>query len=212
MNALAPMTSPDAREANAPAKPAPARTRRLRLRPWLRSLHRDAGYLAVGLTLVYALSGLAVNHIDDWDPNFVEIQKTHELTGPLPNDEQALARHVLSALGETATPDEVYRLSPNEVEIAVGSTTYLVNPETKVVQQRGQRPRFLLRFANWLHLNRGKKAWTYIADGYAAFLLFLAASGLFMIPTRKGRWFGRRALLTTLGALVPIVYVAISGP
>jgi hypothetical protein len=212
MSTSAPMTSSQTGEADAPAKQIPTRAKRLRLRPWLRSLHRDVGYLAVGLTLVYALSGLAVNHIDDWDPNFVEIQKTHELKGPLPKEDEGLARHVLSALGETTPPDEVFRLSPTEVEIAVGSTTYLVNPQTSVVQQRAQRPRFLLRFANWLHLNRGKRAWTYIADGYAAFLLFLAGSGLFMIPTRKGRWFGRRALLTTLGAMVPVVYVAISGP
>ena len=38
-----------------------------------------------------------------------------------------------------------------------------------------------------------KKAWTYFADGYAVFLLFLALSGLFMIPGRKGL-FGREGL------------------
>ena len=33
------------------------------------------------------------------------------------------------------------------------------------VQQRSSR--FFLRVANWLHYNRGKKAWTYVADVYA---------------------------------------------
>ncbi len=37
----------------------------VRWRPTLRALHRDIGYLAVGLTFVYAASGLAVNHIED---------------------------------------------------------------------------------------------------------------------------------------------------
>jgi hypothetical protein len=54
------------------------------------------------------------------------------------------------------------------------------------VLEDGQKPRLLLRIANWLHLNRGKKAWTYFADGYAAFLLILATTGLFMLPGRKG--------------------------
>ena len=38
-----------------------------RIRRYLRPLHRDFGYLIVGLTFVYAISGLAVNHIDDWN-------------------------------------------------------------------------------------------------------------------------------------------------
>ena len=38
-------------------------------------LHRDIGYVAVGLTLAYAISGLAVNHKADWNPNY-RIEKT----------------------------------------------------------------------------------------------------------------------------------------
>jgi len=29
---------------------------------WFRNLHRDIGYLAVGITLVYALSGFFLSH------------------------------------------------------------------------------------------------------------------------------------------------------
>ena len=47
-----------------------------RWRAWLRAIHRDVGYLVVGLTLIYALSGLAINHIQDWDPNFVTYEKS----------------------------------------------------------------------------------------------------------------------------------------
>ena len=38
---------------------------RFRWRPWIRAIHRDVGYFSVGLTFIYALSGLAVNHIAD---------------------------------------------------------------------------------------------------------------------------------------------------
>ena len=183
---------------------------KFKLRPWLRALHRDAGYLAVGLTFVYAVSGLAVNHIADWDPNFTQINQTHQLEGPFPGDEQALARKVLSDLGRPSTPEDVYAVSDSEVEIVAANITYHVNPKTGVVKEEGQKPRLLLRLANWLHLNRGKKAWTYIADTYAVFLLFLASSGLFMIRGKKGLW-GRGAVLTAFGALVPIAYVVLSG-
>jgi len=31
--------------------------------------HRDVGYFFAGLTVLYAVSGVAVNHIDDWNPS-----------------------------------------------------------------------------------------------------------------------------------------------
>jgi hypothetical protein len=49
-----------------------------------------------------------------------------------------------------------------------------------------------------------------VADGYAGFLLFLATSGLFMLAGRKGL-LGRGAVLVTLGAAVPFLYVVLSG-
>ena len=179
-------------------------------RAWLRALHRDAGYLAVGLTFVYALSGLAVNHIADWDPNFSQVSRTHRLQGPFPANEREAARLALEALGQKQPPDDVYRVSATEIEIVSGSVTYHLNAATGMVKEEGQKPRFLLRVANWLHLNRGKRAWTYIADAYAVFLLFLASSGLFMIRGRHG-FFGRGAVLVAMGALVPIGYVVLSG-
>ena len=39
---------------------------RKRWRGWLRSFHRDFGYLAIGFTVIYAISGIAQNHIEDW--------------------------------------------------------------------------------------------------------------------------------------------------
>jgi hypothetical protein len=33
-----------------------------------RLIHRDRGYLCAGLTVVYAVSGVAVNHLRDWTP------------------------------------------------------------------------------------------------------------------------------------------------
>jgi len=37
---------------------------------WNRIIHRDFGYLCVGLTIIYAVSGIAVNHVDTWNPNY----------------------------------------------------------------------------------------------------------------------------------------------
>ncbi|HET7541509.1 MAG TPA: PepSY-associated TM helix domain-containing protein [Polyangiaceae bacterium] len=194
-----------------PSAPVQRRARRkLNLRPGLRALHRDVGYFAVGLTIVYATSGLAVNHLKDWDPNFSQVNRTHQLPLPLPSDDQAAADSALRTLGVREQPREVYRASDSQLDLVFDQRTFHVDTASGVVHEEGQSARPLLRIANWLHLNRGKKAWTYIADFYAVFLLFLAFSGLFMIPGRKGL-FGRGALIALLGAAVPIAYVLLSG-
>jgi hypothetical protein len=168
------------------------------------------GYLLVGLTFVYAMSGLAVNHIEDWDPNFVNFERTVELGGPLTGDDQAVARQALDALGIHEDPQDVFPMGDTQIDVFFEDRTVHVDTATGRVIEEGQRERFFLRLANWLHLNRGKAAWTFVADGYAILLLFLATSGIFMLPGRKGIR-GRGAILVVLGAAVPIAYVTLSG-
>lgn len=170
----------------------------------LRAMHRDVGYVLVGLTFVYALSGLAVNHVEDWDPSFSHFERTHELE--LPSDHDAAVERVLAHLSIDDTPSEVYAVADDEIDVVLERRTlHLDLAEGRVVEE-GQEPRFLLRAANWLHLNRGKRAWTYVADAFAVLLLFLATSGLFMLPGRKGL-IGRGGVLLVLGAAIPILYV-----
>ncbi len=178
-----------------------------RSRAWLRALHRDVGYSAVGLTVVYAASGLAVNHVADWDPNFRNTSVTHELGAPLPDDDQQASTRVLTALGIREAPREVYR-EGDQLEILFEHRTLHVVVATGHVIEEAQRARFFVRAANWLHLNRGKRAWTYFADAYAVALLFLASSGMFMLPGRRGL-FGRGAVFVLLGAAIPIAYVTL---
>lgn len=188
------------------------------LRKTLRGLHRDAGYLVVGLTLVYALSGLAVNHIKDWDPNFVQAEAHHELGEHTPQrltdladdaKTQALAAQILKELNIPGSPSEVYAISETELDITLPEGKLAVDLTRRSADFSGQKPRVFLRLANWLHTNRGKKSWTVIADLYAVLLLGLATSGLLLI--REKSWLGRKTLLVGTGVLVPIVYVVLSG-
>jgi hypothetical protein len=183
--------------------------RRWSARPLLRALHRDAGYFAVGLTLIYALSGLAVNHIAQWDPNFQNYETAREL-GPIVGDDLAASRAVLTRLSIATAPREVYRAGSDDLEILFDHRSLHVNTTTGHVVDEGQKPRFLLRVANWLHLNRGKKQWTYFADAYAVALVFLAVSGMFMLPGRKGL-LGRGGIMVLVGIAIPALYVGLSG-
>jgi hypothetical protein len=179
-------------------------------RAYNRAIHRDAGHLAVGLTLVYALSGIAVNHIKDWEPNFESYQRELELGGPIAGSDEAAAATAMERLGVKDPVQEVYRAAPDDLQVIFDKRTLHVNTATGHVLDEGQRPRFFLRAANWLHLNRGTKAWTIVADIYAAGLILLALSGILMTPGRKGL-LGRGGILILVGAAVPVIYVQISG-
>lgn len=199
-----------------PGKPA-ARARggglvgtiRKRWRAWLRSIHRDIGYLAVGFTVLYALSGIAMNHIEDWDPNFHATEITRTIA-PIPDEisDGEAAKRIAAVAGTSGKLDDVYRAG-DEVRLTYADGTKLTAiGDTLTVQRR--RDRFFFRIADWLHATRGKQAWKFIADAYAVLLLYLAVSGIFMIKGRLGlRW--RGAVLITLGLGVPLGYIVLSG-
>jgi hypothetical protein len=184
--------------------------RRFQWRALLRAVHRDVGYASVGLTVVYALSGLAVNHVADWDPNFVNATATHELGSPLPQDDDAAKDAIVAKLGIRETPKEAYR-EGDEFEVLFEHRTLHVSVATGHVVDEEQKPRFFIRAANWLHLNRGKKAWKYFADSYAVGLLFLAASGMFMIAGKRGL-LGRGVFFVAAGAALPLAYLMFASP
>jgi uncharacterized protein len=179
-----------------------------RWRGWLRAFHRDVGYLVVGLTLIYALSGLAINHIQDWDPNFVSYEKSRTIEPiDVALEDDAAVATALTRLGIDERPRDVYRAG-DEIHLEFDKRRFVIIGEE--VTEQGRSDRFFFRLANWLHYNRGKKAWTYVADAYAILLLYLACSGLFMLKGRLGlKW--RGAVLVSLGLAVPIGYVAWSG-
>jgi hypothetical protein len=185
-------------------------TLRKRWRAWLRALHRDIGYLAVGLTFVYAISGIAINHVGQWDPNFKSVVETSTVDKPYPEDEEALAAKVAAHLGQSEEDvRSAFYDSDTVFEISLSESVARLDTANGKLSVAKKEPRFFLRVANWLHYNRGKSQWTYIADGYAILLLYLATSGVFMLKGRKG-FAGRGAILIFIGAAVPIAYVQLA--
>ena len=188
----------------------PQARRKWNWRATVRSLHRDCGYLAVGFTIIYAISGLAVNHVKDWDPNFTSARTIHQVPIPLPSDEAAASNKVLESLNLKGPVREARLFGPDQLDIRLDNAVLHVDPTTGRVVMEGQKPRVFLRLANWLHLNRGKAAWTIVADAYAIGLLFLALSGMLMLPGKNGMR-GRGGVLVALGIAIPALYVVMSG-
>ena len=177
-------------------------------RKWNNLIHRDVGYLCVGLTLVYAVSGIAVNHRADWNPNYRIQHETVQLKNldSLEPGSDEFVRSVLSQMNLIAPIRGTFRRTPTSVDIFLDESTVSVDLESGQAAFEEVTERAVLRETNYLHLNEPKKVWTFMADLYAVALAFLAISGMFVLKGRKGIK-GRGAWLTAVGFAIPILFL-----
>lgn len=180
------------------------------IRKWIRILHRDIGYVFFGMSVIYGLSGIALNHIDDWNPNYTISHKNYLLKN-IPEKnliDKELIFSLISDLSLDVTYRSHYFSKPDILKIFLkeGSLTIdLISGET-LLEQIKKRPVF--REVNFLHYNKPKKLWTWFSDLFAGSLIFLATTGLFMIQGKKGIT-GRGAWLVILGVVIPLVFLII---
>jgi hypothetical protein len=183
----------------------PATRTPFKWRKWNNVLHRDIGYVIVGLTVVYAISGIAVNHAADWNPNYTVERRGLEI-GPLEGTtREELVDRARERLQLSEEPRTVFRPDPETLQLFYERTTYAIDvPTGKVIVESVQPRRVLFEF-NQLHLNAPKRMWTYIADAYALSLIIVAITGMFVLKGKTGIA-GRGAWFVSLGLVVPLAY------
>jgi len=160
------------------------------------------------MTLIFSISGIAVNHIDDWNPNYQVSQKNHFIEG--------IAQQVDSPQLDNYLREKLNLNSPSRADFWESDTRYklflkndtniFVDFETQQVTLESIRSRPILKRFNQLHLNEVKQGWTYFSDLFAAMLIFLSISALFMIKGRNGV-LGKRGLLVLAGFVSPFLFL-----
>jgi hypothetical protein len=174
-------------------------------RKWNRAIHRDFGYLFFGMTLIYALSGIAINHRGDWNPNYDIVD--HEITGKsfdhkLSKDE---AVELLETYGEEDSYRKHYYPSPGVLKIFLTGGMLMLDTETGEGYLEITRRRPLFREMNYLHYNPSVY-WTWFSDIFAGALVILAISGI-LIPRGSDGISARGAWITLLGFIIPVLFV-----
>jgi hypothetical protein len=173
-----------------------------------RVLHRDIGYLFFGMSIIYGLSGIALNHIDDWDPSYnirneqiwIEPGKLNKnFTG---ND----SRNLLQEINVDDKYKSHYYPSKNILKIFVkgGSVTLNIDNGSGIIETVNRRPVFF-EF-NFLHYNNPKFLWTWFADLYGTALILMAITGILMIQGKKG-FSGRGKWYVVAGILIPVIFL-----
>ncbi len=170
-----------------------------------RWLHRELGYLTVGLTLVYGISGLAVNHAHHWNANYAQTQELSSIVPVGRGETDVITPLVLAQLELEESIKNTWRANVRTLEIFVEGAKISVDLDSGRVLREGYERRPWLYEMNFMHLNSGKGLWTGVADAYAGILIVLAITGIFLTRGSKGLK-GRGGVLMALGIVLPLIY------
>lgn len=172
-------------------------------------LHRDVGYFFVGMTIIYALSGIALNHIEDWDPNY-DIENRSVKVDPEMLSSSMSSSEVDQLIGKLKVDKKVKKhYYPNSQTLKVflhgGSLTMDTRTGVGFLETVDRRPIFYE--VNYLHYNHSKFLWTWFSDIFAGGLILLAITGLFVLRgknglKRRGVWFVLVGIIIPLGFLL----------
>lgn len=177
------------------------------IRRLLRILHRDLGYFIVGMIVVYALSGIYLNHRHDFNPDykiFVEDFKVEV------KNESSYSANDIKTILQTLDFDLRYKKHyiNNEgfVKVFIENGEVVINPETGEGRLQYLQKRPLIFSFNKLHKASIGALWKWVSDFMAVVLLFVGISGLFLMKGKRG--FNRWGIWFTIGGIiVPLVFI-----
>jgi uncharacterized protein len=174
-----------------------------------RITHRDLGYLIAGLTIIYAISGIALNHKNNWNPNYIFDNRSFTTDVPIIREtfSNETALSVLKGIQADKEFKTFHFPSGNKVTIFINDGFVQINALTGegVIQKVSKRPLFYQ--LNFLHYNPGRW-WKYFSDIFCGALILVTVTGLFIIKGKNGIT-KRGAILTIIGIILPLLFLLI---
>lgn len=173
----------------------------LKLRNW----HRDFSYFFAGLLMAFAISGIALNHRNSWDPRKYTYQSI-KVNIPLPNHRKQIT-------------DEFFQnwLDENNIKLEFrgsswrrgGYNLYFKNAYAFIDPSTGQGEieRFHIRpiLGQMVDLHRSSSSiWIWYSDIFAISVLLICVTGLIIAKGKSG--FKKRGWkLALVGILIPSI-------
>lgn len=175
-----------------------------------RFIHRDLSFLMAGVLLIYAVSGLVMNHRDTINPNYsVEVC---EFTANLPQRDaitRADVEKMLAQVDEDAVYTKHYFPSRDIMKVFIkGGSTIEVNlTDNRGVYEHLTR-RAVISSLVKLHYNPGSW-WTTFSDIFAVSLIIIVLSGLILVRGKRGL-IGRGGAELLIGIAIPVLFLLLS--
>ena len=144
------------------------------------------------MILIYAISGIVMNHRDSINPHYTVTRTEYKITEDLSDKSKVNEKMILTLLeplGEAGNFLNIITRNRIEMELYHGRD-----------QRTALHPLVDSIFCPG-------KWWTWFADAFAVCLIIITVSGIVMIKGPKGLW-GRGGIELVAGILIPILFLA----
>jgi hypothetical protein len=178
----------------------------MKIRKLLRILHRDFGYFIVGMTIVYALSGIFLNHRHDFNPDYkIYITDFFVSENLDPNASENEIKLILEKLDRDVVYKKHYLNNQGNIKVFIENGEIVIYTKTGEGTMHYLQKRPLIFGMNKLHKASIGTLWKWTSDIMAVILILVAVTGLFLLKGKRG--FGRWGWwLTISGIIVPLIF------
>lgn len=184
------------------------------VRKWSRIIHRDLSFFFSGIILVYAISGIVLNHKKDFNAEYSIKQYTFNVEGnyplnPADIDKQRVKEELLEPYGEAKNYTKHY--FPDSLTMKVflkGGSLMELDMQTGQGVYESVKKRALISGMNRLHYNPNRW-WTVFSDIFAVSLIIITITGLIMNKGKNGIR-GRGGIELIAGIIIPILFLYFS--
>lgn len=184
-------------------------SRSLKFRKYCRKIHSHLSFFFVGIILIYAISGLTMNHLKDFNPQYIVLNENYFADGKFPHAHNFTKEDVIKLLenvGESTNYTKHFYPNNSTMRVFLESgSSFQLNTQTGEVNYEGLKKRPVFNQLSFLHYNPSRW-WTYFSDIFAVCLIIICLTGLFINKSKRGL-FGIGGIEIAIGMSIPILFL-----
>ncbi|MCK7474992.1 MAG: PepSY-associated TM helix domain-containing protein [Rhodopseudomonas palustris] len=158
------------------------------------------------------ISGIALNHKHDWNPNYIiedrgfttEVnitQESHHQGNCSWQSSKRIYREIWNTRPGISRPGDILTIFIEGGSVRINTKT----GERQLLRRISKRPLFYQ--VNFLHYNPGRW-WKYFSDIFCVALILVTVTGLLLVKGKNGIT-RRGAVLTAIGIILPLLFLFI---
>lgn len=185
-----------------------AKTLATKFRRFNLEMHRDFGFFFSALIIIYSISGIALNHINEWNSDFIIKKKIIQVEKGL--TKASITDDLLMKYSKKVDEShfKVYDFpTRNQVKVYYDNATLHIRFDEATAEYESVVRRPFFYEVNSIHRN-SIEGWKWISDIFALCLIFITFTGMFIIKGKYGIS-GRGKWLMLAGFLLPVLAVVI---